>query len=296
MPNNREDKQRERQSATNATKAPNKRMRQFSKTVTRTKPGEVNKTAVFAFVIIIVAAVLVISIFLFILMRDNSEAVYMNGERLGVIAKTGREPEASAEYLRNLSLARLANEKGAVRVIADDIITVKSTRAGRNDIVTIEFMVSLLSAELRISDSFRIEATAIYVDGVNEAIVVNYNEAVNVLRRIFKRITETEPDEAFNRFMFEQNVEFRQQVVVYETVVSGDIAYMTLMRERIDIVRYTVQHGDTMGRIADIHGVTLEALIDQNPQHRANPHAIRAGNILEIAVSRYLLTLRQETQ
>lgn len=45
---------------------------------------------------------------------------------------------------------------------------------------------------------------------------------------------------------------------------------------------YTVKSGDTLGKIAKAHGVSLEQLLDANPRFRANPNRIRIGDVLNI--------------
>jgi LysM repeat protein len=47
-------------------------------------------------------------------------------------------------------------------------------------------------------------------------------------------------------------------------------------------MQYTIRSGDTLSRIAAQHGTSLQRLLDANPQHRANPGAIRVGEVIEI--------------
>jgi LysM domain len=47
-------------------------------------------------------------------------------------------------------------------------------------------------------------------------------------------------------------------------------------------MQYTIRSGDSLSRIAAAHGTTLERLLEANPRYRANPGAIRGGEVIEI--------------
>jgi LysM repeat protein len=47
-------------------------------------------------------------------------------------------------------------------------------------------------------------------------------------------------------------------------------------------MRYTIRSGDTLSRIAAVHGTTVQALLDVNPRFRANPEVIRVGDVILI--------------
>lgn len=45
---------------------------------------------------------------------------------------------------------------------------------------------------------------------------------------------------------------------------------------------HTVKRGETLGKIAKAHGITLHQLLDANPQFRANPNILHVGDVLII--------------
>jgi LysM repeat protein len=45
---------------------------------------------------------------------------------------------------------------------------------------------------------------------------------------------------------------------------------------------YKVKSGDTLGKIAKAHGLTLASLLDANPRFKANPNRIRVGDVINI--------------
>lgn len=45
---------------------------------------------------------------------------------------------------------------------------------------------------------------------------------------------------------------------------------------------YKVKAGDTLSKIAQKHGITLAALLDANPKHKANPNKLAIGDVLNI--------------
>ena len=47
-------------------------------------------------------------------------------------------------------------------------------------------------------------------------------------------------------------------------------------------MQYTIRSGDTLSRIAAVHGTTLQALLNANPRYRQNPGVIRVGDVILI--------------
>jgi LysM repeat protein len=50
-------------------------------------------------------------------------------------------------------------------------------------------------------------------------------------------------------------------------------------------MQYTIRSGDTLSRIAAVHGTTLQALLDANPRFRDNPGVIHVGDVILIPSS-----------
>jgi LysM repeat protein len=53
-------------------------------------------------------------------------------------------------------------------------------------------------------------------------------------------------------------------------------------RQKGKAMQYTIRCGDTLSRIAAVHGTTLQALLDANPRYRDNPGVIRVGDVILI--------------
>jgi LysM repeat protein len=47
-------------------------------------------------------------------------------------------------------------------------------------------------------------------------------------------------------------------------------------------MQYTIRSGDTLTRIAAVHGTTLQALLNANPRYRDNPGVIHVGDVILI--------------
>jgi LysM domain len=47
-------------------------------------------------------------------------------------------------------------------------------------------------------------------------------------------------------------------------------------------MQYKIRSGDTLSRIAAVHGTTLQALLNANPRYRADPDVIRVGDVILI--------------
>src|ERR1700752_4350872 len=52
--------------------------------------------------------------------------------------------------------------------------------------------------------------------------------------------------------------------------------------EEGNIMTHTVKRGETLGKIAKSHGITLSQLLDSNPQFRDNPNILHVGDVLII--------------
>ena len=50
-------------------------------------------------------------------------------------------------------------------------------------------------------------------------------------------------------------------------------------------MKYKVQPGDNLSKIAKEHGLPLGQLLDANPQFKANPNKLAVGDVLEIPSS-----------
>jgi LysM domain len=47
-------------------------------------------------------------------------------------------------------------------------------------------------------------------------------------------------------------------------------------------MQYTIRSGDTLSRIAAVHGTTVQALLNANPRYGANPEVIHVGDVILI--------------
>jgi hypothetical protein len=47
-------------------------------------------------------------------------------------------------------------------------------------------------------------------------------------------------------------------------------------------MQYTIRSGDTLSRIAAVHGTTLQTLLNANPRYRGNPGLIHVGDVILI--------------
>jgi uncharacterized protein YabE (DUF348 family) len=243
---------------------------------------KINMKVLAAVCAVIAAAVLVFMFFYFTL-RMNSQIIYLNETKIGTVKLNRRDP-FTADYFRDLAIAKLTEEEGT-RIITSDTVSVESARTNSNEFVSAAHIVT----ELRRNMEYLLEAAAIYVDGRQEAAVLNRNIAEDVLWRVKEQFFQDGLDIIHDASAFIEDVQIR----LFETdgtgLLNSEQAFITLNREIPHRWSYTVRSGDVASVIANRHGMTLEELAGLNPSR--NLERIHPGDILQMVTSRPLLTV-----
>jgi len=237
----------------------------------------------------VVFLVVVIVILILVFSRDNAIAIYLNGTRMGVLRLSGNET-LTANEIFNIARAQESSRVGTT-VVTDDVVTVDRVRSGRNDFVTTDFVVG----ELRRNMVFKLETAAVYIDGQLAVIVINQHEAEAGLQRVKDRFHQTDElidiREEYSRFV--ENVEIRT-FITEETddIYCGNQAYLLLGGDVEREWVYTVRADDTLGAIANDHGMRLERLISLNyPRFNVNT-TIRPGDRITLVTEEPLLSVK----
>lgn len=217
-----------------------------------------NKTAL-AVLCAVVGVILFIILIIFIFMRNNGQAVYLNDTRIGVI-RTSSEGVHTSDEIFNLIVAQLASEIGTT-VITEDTVSVKRVRVGRNDFVTL----ATVMRDIRNDMDFLLEAVAVYVDDQRIAIMLNHTSVEAVLVKIKNRYHPDHLNINTYRTHFLEVIQIERYNTEMSNVLTNEQAYIELGREVETEFVYTVVFGDSLDSIARQHGLSLEELFRLNP-------------------------------
>jgi len=212
----------------------------------------------------------------------NALALYIDEEHFAYINEDISEEELMAEVQR-----RLQHTQGAQVIINEEISLQPTNITNREEQIVLppsEAVEQLISTV-----TFRIVGTAIYVSGNRKAILRNQAEVDEVERHLlqpFMRAGANYVDSGFvERFdMVSVTVNPEQISTVSEALrlLDGQIMVME---------EYVVRSGDSLSRIAAVHGISQERLLANNPNFTPNT-VLRIGDIMLIETSRPYLSVR----
>ena len=202
------------------------------------------------------------------LVRPNAFSVYLNDEHIGYMVFNREWTEEDFDF-HQMAINQLRQREGT-NVEVDQQVTISSTRT-RNQT---EHPTAILS-EIGRQFTFRIEASAIYVNGIMDVLLRNSEEAYYVLGELI-------PDSWLNANTVEtgfvQDVRVRPLMIEPDDdrVVNSQQAVQHLSRRVTNYIEYIVQPGDnlhivaqrfdtTIARIAEINNISTAAhlIIDQ---------------------------------
>jgi LysM repeat protein len=215
--------------------------------------------------------------------RNNSQVVYLNGEKVGVIRLNRNNPITADEILE--LVVRGLREAAGTNIFTSDVVSLREARSARGEFVTVDYIISLL----RESVEFRIEAAAVYVDGVWVTTLRNAAEAQEVLWQIKKQYFQDGLNIMEEESHFYEDVDVR--ALVTERVGFSNVPQAFISLTQIQVVDwvYTVVTGDTSSEIAQRNGMAYSELEAKNPGRDLS--MIRPGDRLNMVARRPLLTV-----
>lgn len=218
--------------------------------------------------IISAAAVFIVTLslimwLLWFLTHHNAYAVYVNEERVDYIAMAeGVDLNALKSAISN----HLQNNANALIQINEEIRIVPVNSSPRN-ITEFDDVIGTLANDYL---SYLIVGSAIYVDGVQRAILRNRDEALQVERSLLTRFTHNHPDHYYEIGFYGRNFSINATTVNEVDLVGISEAFVSLNVYTSGVRRYIVQRGDTLGTIAERHGMDLDDLLADNPHVSVN--------------------------
>lgn len=226
------------------------------------------------------AALMLALILLWAFTHKNAQEVSVDGAAVGIIKDT----KISAEDLYEAAIAKIRSEQGT-NIEVNEELTVKPVHASSKEIVSTDYLLSEISKKF----TFKVEAYVINVDGKEIATLKSQEEAQNVLDSIAKQYVSEQA--ALVDKSFVQNVEIKDKYVSEDEVVPTEKAFLTLTATTNAQKTYTVASGDTLFGIAINADMSLEELMQANPQLTENS-IIKEGDVISLVVPVPMLSVR----
>ena len=232
--------------------------------------------------------VLLFIVFLFV--RKNGSAVFINEERVGILEDT----KITAEELTKTLESQLEGIVGS-KVKINEEIKVEGVHIGsknKKDVCTMEHLLP----KMRNMVTYKVEAAIITVDGGKAAILANQEAANAVLEQLKTELLPEGgiPEDA--KIDWVEKVEIVSEFVESTEILEQEDAIAVLKSTTETTQSYTVQSGDALYLIASEFKTTVEKLLELNPGADLNK-SIRVGQVINVPVQKPKISIKTiETQ
>lgn len=232
--------------------------------------------------------VLLFIVFLFV--RKNGSAVFINEERVGILEDT----KITAEELTKTLESQLEGIVGS-KVQINEEIKVEGVHIGsknEKDVCTMEHLLP----KMRNMVTYKVEAAIITVDGGKAAILANKEAANAVLEQLKTELLPEGgiPEDA--EIDWVEKVEIVSEFVESTEILGQEDAIAVLKSTTETTQSYTVQSGDALYLIASEFKTTVEKLLELNPGANLN-QSIKVGQVINVPVQKPKISVKTiETQ
>ncbi len=219
-------------------------------------------------VIIILTTLIIYLTFESTIFQDNAILVYANEEYIGAVEK---DEEISMEEIISDLLAIGEREVGDATLASKDITNMEiefvTTRVSKEEFITYTDVIQKLSS----ATEFKAEAYEIFVNGESIGFVKDVETYNNALAR---HIATYMPEVT-------EGMEIMDVGVVDDITLSKTEAFESMFKTEDDIYNilaqpivanktYEIKDGDSIWQIANDNGMTLEEILDINPEITEN--------------------------
>lgn len=204
--------------------------------------------------------VLIFSIGFFIFsQRPNAYAVLLDGKQVAVVETKGVAEEA----LRAL----LAEKTEYVNVAYREELAYQDIKVKTTELTSPAELQKILSSRLTLTA----QATAINVEGKDIAYVASEAVANDILQRVKDTYTPKASDSIIvQEIKIEEKVTFRNQVLPVQEIDAADKVISLLVNGVEEMHNYVVQEGDNLWDIARANGMSVEELMQANPELKSD--------------------------
>jgi hypothetical protein len=209
----------------------------------------------------------------------NAIAVYLEDELIGHIAMSREIDETAIQFQ---AVTRLEASLGA-QVRVDQQVSIQPVSVSNKNIQSFSDILDQISRGF----TYKIAASAIYVDGGAVTILRTQNEANAVADRLFAPYRNEHTVHA----EFIDPWEYRTKLVDEDDLGTVEEALLRLDRKVRVMEDYVVQLGDTLGAIALRHNTTVDKICQDNPP--LTPLTIiRPGEVYKLEKTKPFLSVR----
>ena len=234
--------------------------------------------------------IIVVLFVVFLAVRKNGSAVFINEERVGILEDT----KITAENLTETLESQLAEIVGSKVKINEEIKVEGIHIGGKNkkDVCTMEHLLP----KMRNMVTYKVEAAIITVDGGKAAILANKTDADAVLTQLKTELLPEGgiPEDA--KIDWVEKVEIMNEFVESTEILTQEDAIAVLKSTTETTQSYTIQSGDALYLIANEFKTTVEKLLELNPGADLNK-SIKVGQVINVPVQKPKISIKTiETQ
>ncbi|MCC8014423.1 MAG: LysM peptidoglycan-binding domain-containing protein [Eubacterium sp.] len=227
---------------------------------------------------------------LFSLTNKNAVEVFIDGSSIGVVI----DKSYNADYIKEICQQKLVASLGTNVEITSSLET-KKVHASKNDdnVGTGDYIIKTATDAV----SYNVEACTILINGTEMAVVASSEVAQTVVDRILSEHSLSYIDDISSVIEGPviDGLEYGSKYIDGTEIMSTDQAYEVLSGTKSQQLTYTVQSGDSFGKIASIYGLTVSELSASNPSI-TDTTRISVGDELTINATVPIIDIKVVTQ
>ena len=234
--------------------------------------------------------VVVLLFIVFLFVRKNGSAVFINEEQVGILEGT----DITAEDLTQTLESQLESIVGS-KVQINEEIKVEGVHIGsknEKDVCTMEHLLP----KMRNMVTYKVDAAVITIDGGKAVILANKEAADAVLGQLKTELLPEGGIPADAKIDWVEKVEIVNEFVESTEILEQEDAINVLKSTTEVTQSYTVQSGDALYLIANEFKTTVEKLLELNPGANLNK-SIKVGQVINVPVQKPKISIKTiETQ
>lgn len=234
--------------------------------------------------------ILAVLFLIFMCVRKNGTAVFVGQEQVGILETKNVTGESLVQELES----QLAGIVGSQVKINEEIRTegVHIGSKNKQDVCTMEHLLP----KMRNMVTYKVDAALIMIDGGKAVTLANKEQAEAVLKQVQTDLMPVEGIAEDAEIGWLEKVEIVNQFVDSAEIMKQEDAVSILEATTETTQSYTVQTGDALYRIANLHKTTVEKLLELNPGADLQK-SIRVGQVINVPVQKPKLSVKSvETQ
>jgi len=222
---------------------------------------------------------------LFVATRPNALEIQLDDASIGAVRMDGGR-QVTLEYITRHAIARIETQLGSHINLISDVQARPIRISSGNAVYTFDNLVTAMVDAL----DYYIWGATIIVDGNEAAMLPSLAVAETLLSDIASSLRPGGGAMSFHN-VFAENVEIVQGYVSNSELMTADAARTTLTTPREVPGIHIVRSGDTFWGIEQATGMSINDLIEANPD--VNPSSLQVGQRIVVVRNVAVLTLHE---